>query len=162
MNTEAEMWVRLDDRLLHSELVYACLPVWKPSKLFVVSEPARLKFVDTSVVEGLEVQVTTPGELAGLSDWSDGSCLVFGTPADLGAAIRSGVPVKQALLANRRQRLGARSLGPHYWVDDAEAAQISDWLRTGVDVVLQRVPSDEPVRVDSDATALHDVSRERG
>lgn len=148
--------VRLDDKLLHTEVLYACLPAFAPERLVVASRSTWMDSVDVeSVPDEVEVQLVRPEALTASVDARVDTLVVLGSLADLEQAWDAGFRASEVVLANRAKREDAVALGPDYYADASERAVIGRLANEGVRFAIQRVPSAEP-------KWLHPQSQEPG
>ena len=135
-------WVRLDDRLVHAEVIYACLDAWRPTRVVVATTLPWVQVLDPAVLDHqADLVVLSPTELGG-PRIDEQTLVVLGTPDDLAGAIQAGFCPPLVRLANRSRRSGTRALSPTYYVDERERRLLSELQAGGMAVVLQRVPSD--------------------
>ena len=141
--------VRIDDRLLHSEVIYGCIPAFALKHLVVSSRESWLELADPRIVpDGVKLSLVDPYMVARLVSPDEVTLVVFGTLSDLALAMESGFEVRQVALANRAWRKGSALLTSTFFADDQEQQVLSTLLDRGVEVVVQRRPGEEAKAVD--------------
>jgi mannose/fructose/N-acetylgalactosamine-specific phosphotransferase system component IIB len=140
--------VRIDDRLLHSEVLYGSLAAWHFDHIVVASALPWLESVDPTIVPGeIRVTVTSPSELSAVLVPDESTLIVLGTVTDLEVTMRSGLELPEVILANRAVRDDSVALSPSFFADPEELAVLRRLSEVGVRFLLQRVPSSEPIEL---------------
>lgn len=135
--------IRLDDRLVHAEVRYACVPQWEP-EIVIIS--TALPFVDVMGDEGLDgvpMTILEPDRVAAHLSERKRVLILFGTPADLVAAWTPAMAATVVTLANRARRTGCQQISPSYFIDDEELGALRALATSGARFELQRVPAEE-------------------
>jgi mannose/fructose/N-acetylgalactosamine-specific phosphotransferase system component IIB len=146
----ARLDARLDDRLLHSEVIYACLPAFGSRRVVVATTLPQRGGVDPAALPAeVTCAVVDPVDSVRAVGSPDApevpTLVVFGTAADASAALAAGLAPERICLGNRARRAATAPLAPTYFVDDHELRLLRDLAAAGTELVAQRVPS-EPAR----------------
>jgi len=160
----AALHVRVDDRLLHSEVIYACLPAYGVDRVIVSSNLEHAKSVDGAALsEPVALELVRPSalgaRLSALGDEAGDVLVVFGTPLDAEEAVAHGFEPSQIILANRAALEGSRRIAKTYSVSPTEEQALQRLAGAGISVLLQRVPTDEAVTLESPSAACPERSR---
>lgn len=137
---------RVDDRLLHTEVLYAELSAQRYDQLVLASRLDWVAAADVALVPaGTRVDVIAPSELGDVLE-NGATLVVVGTVSDLAEAVALGFSPDVAVLANRARRGDAQPLSETFWADATERHLLGELLDRGAPpLVIQRVPS-QPAR----------------
>lgn len=149
----ARLDARLDDRLLHSEVIYACLPAFGSRRVIVATSLPQRGGVDPGALPAeVACAVVDPGDALRAVGSADApevpTLVVFGTAADASAAVAAGLAPGRICLGNRARRAQTAPLAPTYFVDDDELRLLRELAAAGTELVAQRIPSEPPRRVE--------------
>lgn len=133
--------LRIDERLLHAEVLYGWLPTLQPDRIVVAAEAQWHDLVDLTVVRESTVVLVEPEKVPGLLRRSENVLVVFRTLADLKSAISHGLEPNRLVLGNRGQRDDTRRVSESFFVDEQEFLFLRQLITSGVEVVTQSVPS---------------------
>lgn len=143
--------VRVDDRLLHGQIICAWVPFMKADMLIVASDEAASDSIVSDIIsscghKGLGVQVKSLKDavsyLEGAAD--EKVILILGDLADAMKVYELGLRFGSINLGNIHHEENGRRMTPSVIVDDDDVV-IMDRLRLlGVRVVIQDVPASLP------------------
>lgn len=143
--------VRVDDRLLHGQIICAWVPFKKADMLIVASDEAASDSIVSDIIsscghKGLGVQVKSLKDavsyLEGAAD--EKVILILGDLADAMKVYELGLRFDSINLGNIHHEENGRRLTPSVIVNDDDLG-IMDRLRSlGVKVVIQDVPASLP------------------
>ena len=143
----SQRYVRLDDRLLHTEVLFSCLHHWKIKHLILSSYLPLLNEMEPglSLPDGVTCISLTPDAFS-LKQLGDGrpTLILLGTPRDLLEIMDKGLKTTEIYLANREKRPKTVPLSETYHVDRDECTQLKAIQNLGVNLILQRVPALAP------------------
>ena len=147
--------VRVDDRLLHGQIVCAWAPHVGADTLVVASDEAAGDSFVKDIIgscshKGLSVEVTKIDEVAGdLVTESNATHKVILIVGDLNDAMRvyeSGVKFDVLNIGNVHHDDGGRSLTPSVILDTADDEIIERFMDLGVSIDIRNVPSSDPCK----------------
>ncbi len=144
--------VRVDDRLLHGQIVCAWAPYLKATALVVASDEAAGDSLSGEIMkscgyEGMKVQVESVEEASrdrGLS----GAGRVILVVADIKDAMRiydGGVKFRSINIGNVHHEDGGRRFSPSVMLDGADEAMLERFESFGVEIEIRDVPASAPV-----------------
>jgi mannose/fructose/N-acetylgalactosamine-specific phosphotransferase system component IIB len=154
--------LRVDDRLLHGEVLYGQVPALGVRELWladdrVASSPRERLLYEEQVREvgqgGVLTLAEVPGALAE-GDAGERRLLVVRDVEALERLLEGGVQPARVLLGNARKRAGDVALSSSFHATPAELAALKRWSAAGVEVVVQERPGADPV-------SLEDIEWER-
>ncbi|WP_346354875.1 PTS sugar transporter subunit IIB [Azotosporobacter soli] len=155
--------VRIDDRLIHGQVVMAWHRACPVDRMVVVDDRAandaiRKMLLETVAPQGVRVSVLTKkqGADALLTNayGEERLMLLATTPITLLALIECGVDLKAINVGGLGTGPGKRQLTPAVAVDQEEEAAFAELQKLGVQLQIQTIPSDLPL-------ALSDVLPKR-
>jgi mannose/fructose/N-acetylgalactosamine-specific phosphotransferase system component IIB len=146
--------VRVDDRLLHTEVLYGCLEVLPVKHLVVASRLPAVASVDAGVLpEGVRLSVVGPDRVADCLVEGEDTLVVVGTPTDLAEALENGLRPGPVRLANRARRPETLDVSPSFRIDREELEALRRAVAKGCTVGAQRVCSEPVAPIDLDLLA---------
>ena len=146
----AEVYVRVDDRLLHSEVLYGCIPTWRPELVIIASRLPWLDTVDLGAApDEVAFRVADPTDVARMLVPNMTILVVFGTLSDVRLAQQAGFEAGSVVLANRSRRGAGWTLTSTFYLDDDERNVLEELLKAGIVVHAQTVPASEAIKIDS-------------
>jgi len=141
---------RIDQRLVHGQVVVGWLPEVSPERVLVVDDDLaadawEADLVVSSVPPGVEAEVRSTAEGADLlreeSGRSGRLLLLVRWPRTLLALARAGVPVDEVNLGGLHHREGTRRILEYVHVTEEDLAALAELARAGVRIVAQDVPA---------------------
>jgi len=147
--------VRVDNRLIHGQVVSTWIPHLKADRVVVVDEeaadsPLIRAAMSMAVPPHLEVDILRPSEVEwGELSQPDDRVLVLVRDVDQAeSALRAGAPVRDLNLGNIHFREGRRPVSPSVFLSDEELETLDRIAASGVEVEARAVPSDHGVGLD--------------
>lgn len=155
--------VRVDDRLIHGQVVVGCCGPLSVGRLIlahdaVAADVFQREIYLSSVPPDIQTEVLglqdAAGRLRQLASSGDGiaTMVVVADPPDLLALVEAGAPITEAVLGGLHARAGRdRELFDGLWVSSADLAALRAVRARGIDLVVQSVPgvSRQPVGADA-------------
>ncbi len=143
----SQRYVRLDDRLLHTEVLYSCIHHWKIEHLILSSYLPLLNEMEPelSLPDGVTSISLTPDAFSLEQLGNERPTLILlGTPRDLLEIMNKGLKTTEVFLANREKRPKTVPLSETYHIDRDECIQLKTIQNLDVNLILQRVPALTP------------------
>jgi mannose/fructose/N-acetylgalactosamine-specific phosphotransferase system component IIB len=152
---------RIDQRLVHGQVVLGWLPEVSPDRVLVVDDDLaadawEADLVVSSVPPGIEAEVRTVAQGAEILE-REGErpgrlLLLVRTPATLRALFRAGVALEEANLGGLHYRDGTRRILEYVHVTAEDLEALADLAREGVRVVARDVPASPARDLTADLT----------
>ena len=144
--------VRVDDRLLHGQIICAWVPFIQADSLVVASDEAAKDALVSEIIEAcgqdcIKVNVKSVDETVGfLSDSSidERVILVVGDLKDAMRIYRAGVKFASINLGNIHHENDGRVLTPSVIVNNEDEAVIAGFRGLGVEIDIRDVPGSDP------------------
>lgn len=143
---------RVDDRLIHGQVLVAWAQRLRPERIWVVDDAAAgndwERELMSSAAPDIEVQVVTVETMGAL--WSRESAAPGGAfllMRDLGTAlalVEAGAAIERLNLGGLHYAPGKTKVNEYIYLDDADRARTRALLGRGVAIDVQDVPSARP------------------
>jgi mannose/fructose/N-acetylgalactosamine-specific phosphotransferase system component IIB len=155
---------RIDDRLIHGQVVEGWVNFLKATGIFVAddrvaSNAFQRSVMELSVPQGLRVAIGRVedicGQLRAASLNTDRIILLFSNPADVLRAIKSGLDCRVINIGGMHYVPGKRKLMDVLAVDDEDLAVLKELAANGVKINVQTVPTQRPVPLEKIFTTCH-------
>jgi len=148
--------VRIDDRLIHGQVVLGWSRVLKPDRIVVANDRVaksdwERKLYAASVPPHLQASFLTLEDAAarlssgGFGD--DAVLLLFESVTDLHRVVEAGVHFDQINVGGLHYHEGARELLPFVYVSDDDRRLFKDLAEKGMELVAQDIPGNPAIRL---------------
>jgi PTS system mannose-specific IIB component/fructoselysine and glucoselysine-specific PTS system IIB component len=147
---------RVDERLIHGQVVVAWARRLKPRRIIVVDDdlaanPMEQSIYRTGLPEGLSADFWSEEEaLAGLPDVAASAEPVFVLTADLrtmARLARQGIRIAEINVGCLQRTVGRHAVLPYVCLDATDEKLIEELEVEGVRVIARDVPTGAPVRL---------------
>lgn len=149
--------VRVDDRLVHGQIVEAWAPFCKATCIIVASDEAKKNRIQRTAIESCgsnALSIKVLGIEEALRDvTSEGMnkeriIVIFSTLSDLAEAYKRGFKSSRVNVGNVHHHNGeGRMLAPSVYIDKDEEDMLQDLLKQGIEVDIRAVPSDRSMKL---------------
>jgi len=155
---------RIDDRLIHGQVVEGWVNYLKATRIFVAddrvaSNPFQRSIMELSVPQGLKVSICRVEEICGQlraeTIDADRIILLFSNPADALRAMESGLDCQTLNIGGMHYVPGKHKLMDVLSVDDADLAALKKLAAKGIRVDIQTIPTQRPVPLEKVFIACH-------
>ncbi|MBI3300146.1 MAG: PTS sugar transporter subunit IIB [Elusimicrobia bacterium] len=148
--------VRIDDRLIHGQVVEGWLPVLKVTRVCVVSDaaasdPVQRALMELSLPEGVALEVVTlaaaPSTLKALASDPERVLVLAAGPQEVLALHEAGVPFPSVNVGGLHYAAGTVQLGKALFLDEGDMRSLEALALRGVEVEGRAVPSERSLDV---------------
>ena len=148
--------VRVDDRLVHGQIVEAWVPSCKATCIIVASDEAKKNCMQKTAIESCAsktLRIKVEGIEESIVDaTSDSRCndriiIVFATLKDLMQAYNRGLRFACINIGNIHHDIEGKRLAPSVYVNKDDETILQTLLKLGVKLDVRAVPSDKPVKI---------------
>ncbi len=155
---------RIDDRLIHGQVVEGWVNFLKATCIFVAddrvaSNPFQRTIMELSVPQGLKAVIGRVEDICDLVHTealnADRIILLFSNPADVLRAINSGLDCRVLNIGGMHYVPGKRKLMDVLAVDDADLAALKELAAKGIKIDVQTVPNQRRVPLEKIFTTCH-------
>jgi PTS system mannose-specific IIB component len=149
------LFVRIDDRLIHGQVVEGWVNYLKATRILVADDRVAANALQRSIMEvavpqGLTVTIGGIDEICSqvrAAGENERAILLFSNPTDVLQALRSGLLCQSINLGGMHYVPGKRKLRDVLSVDDADIASFRAILARGITVCIQSVPNEKPLQL---------------
>jgi len=143
--------VRIDDRLIHGQVVESWIPLLKVNTVYVVSDAATADATQRSLMalaipEGVELDILSVSEAVRVLSNGTGARRVLvlaPSPKEVLALLEGNVRFSQVNVGGLHYSAGRVQLGKVVYISDEDRKALKAILRRGVTLEGRGVPSDE-------------------
>lgn len=163
--------VRVDDRLIHGQILESWLPSTRAQELLVANDaladdPLQRMIMESAIPFSVSLVIDRVDRIAAILKGPDRRdirrIVLVENPKDALRLIRAGVQFERLNLGNLRSHQPHIALSASVWVGEEGLDTLLSIQEEGIDVHLQSVPFDEPVPlcavVDCRAEAVYSAS----
>jgi mannose/fructose/N-acetylgalactosamine-specific phosphotransferase system component IIB len=160
--------VRVDDRLIHGQILESWLPSTRAQELLVANDALaddqlQRMIMESAIPFSVSLVIDRVDRIASILTTSDSRdirrIVLVENPVDALRLLRAGVQFDQLNLGNLGSHQPHKALSASVWVGEDSLDALQSILDEGVDVHLQSVPFEKPVHlcevVDCRAEALY-------
>ena len=147
-------FVRIDNRLVHGQVIEGWLPHLKVRRLVVLDadaakNPLTRASMGLAVPQSVSLEITTDeGALQAAATDGVPTLVLFRDVAGAYAAIQHGLKLASVNLGNIHFKNGRHPITPSIFLDDEELHELEALARAGVHVEARALPSEKPVELD--------------
>jgi mannose/fructose/N-acetylgalactosamine-specific phosphotransferase system component IIB len=150
--------VRIDDRLVHGQVVIGWGTYLNTAKIILCSDPIAQSEVESQMYKGAEelaphplsieilTQEQTINEL-NLNPINEKIILLVETPQELLQLITNGLLIEQVNIGGMHYKAGKRAVTPYIYVDDSDILTFKKMLQLGVHLEGKNVPTAKAVDI---------------
>lgn len=147
---KAPLLVRVDDRLIHGQVVTSWVTQLKCKNIVIVDDGVAADAFLTEVVNlaaptGTEVQVLSIGEALANFSAFENALVLLKTPLTALALQKEGLPFKRLVLGGMGARPGRKKLYRNIAASEEELIALNELVEKGVIVVFQIIATDRPI-----------------
>jgi mannose/fructose/N-acetylgalactosamine-specific phosphotransferase system component IIB len=143
--------LRIDDRLLHGQVVENWIEALRPRRVLVANDaaardPILAELYLASIPPGVEIQITPlAGAAALIRSALDPLFVLVGSPADALTLVEDGVTLERIVVGGLHHEPGREKLLEFVYLGDRDRAALLELLARGIALVGQDVPRRHPV-----------------
>lgn len=150
--------VRIDDRLIHGQVVLGWSRLLKPDRIVVANDrvarsPWERKFYAASVPTHVKVSFLTIEETAVelLNNLykSESVLMLFESVKDVHDLIKKGVRLAEVNVGGLHYRDGSQELLPFVYLTDEDRLLLRELVKSGVTLLAQDIPGNSPTNINS-------------
>ena len=146
-------WFRIDNRLIHGQIIEAWLPYTRAKRLFVCNaslfaDNLRQQIMRLAVPARINVAFLKPeallANLTHSGTKTDKALVLFADCADACAAYEAGIHFPSLNIGNMHYAPGKRQICPHIALSEYDSACLKRFTADGVNLDFRCVPNDIP------------------
>ena len=151
--------IRIDDRLVHGQVVVGWGLLLKPARIILCSDTIATSAWEKEIYMGAEAMapfpltisvLTTEETLAFLNDKvnePEKIILLVETPQDILELIKKGVKIEKINVGGMHYRQGKRRLAPYIFVDDRDIELFKEINRMEIELEGREVPTGKRIDI---------------
>ena len=148
------VWVRIDDRLIHGQVLEGWLPHFKAQEVLVVSDavaqdPLQTVLLGLAVPDAIEVKALTVREAAPyLKQHLQSVRRIFvltPSPLEVLQMIQSGVPLEKVNVGGMHYSAGKVQLGRAIFLSTEDRNNLRQIVSSGISLDIRSVPNEKPI-----------------
>jgi len=157
-NTLDGLVVRVDDRLIHGQILYGWIPVWKADQVWLADDYVANNEDEKKIYSG-QLSGSIEGGVLNIRDAikrftgsSDKKCrilLIVKSCEDLAELIKGGLCPNEAHLGNISSSKNRKSFNENVALGNKEEAILKTLYDKGIEVVIRDLPGSEPISLKS-------------
>jgi mannose/fructose/N-acetylgalactosamine-specific phosphotransferase system component IIB len=146
-------WLRIDDRLLHGQVLVAWAAALRPHRIVLASDevaadPERRAIYAALPHDEAEIDVVTLAAAGALLRGGDRLLVVCGSPADARRIVESGADLDRIHIGGLHHADGKRRWLDYAWLSHEDAEHLRALLERGVRVEARDLPGARGVPLD--------------
>jgi len=161
--------VRVDNRLVHGQIIEAWIPFTKAACLAVVDDEVAEDFFRTTVIKmavprEIEVIVSRVEEFAALylpKPEKRPTIVLFSNIEDVRRALKSGFNIGKLNIGNLYTEECSLKCSPCVLLSETDIRTLRDLLNSGIEIDVRRVPREKPVNLRELIDAVNGESAKR-
>lgn len=148
--------VRVDDRLLHGQIIEAWVPFCRATCVVVANDEAKRNRIQRLAIESCESTVLsvkvegveeTVNEVISDSADRERVIVIFSTLRDLMHAYNKGFKFSILNIGNLHHNGGGRMITPSVYINKEDEEILRNLFRSGIELDMRAVPSDKPFNI---------------
>ncbi|TQI68259.1 PTS sugar transporter subunit IIB [Clostridium sp. KNHs216] len=143
---------RIDDRLIHGQVMTAWMKVMPAKKIIIVDDKVAADDFMKDVLEmaapaGVKMNICSVEQAIGILDQglSVPTIMLAKTPLTLKALIDGGVELKAINIGGIGMKEGRKTLYKNIAVTEEERQILKDFIQKGIDVKIQIIPAEKVI-----------------
>jgi mannose/fructose/N-acetylgalactosamine-specific phosphotransferase system component IIB len=142
--------VRIDDRLIHGQVVLGWARVLKADRIVVANDRIAAnewerRLYAASVPPHVAVSFSAVGRLDTAASEGQSVIVLFESVADLDGAVRSGARFDEVNVGGLHYREGTNEVLPYVYLSEADRAALKNLAEKGVRLVARDIPGNPAV-----------------
>ncbi|HNX75477.1 MAG TPA: PTS sugar transporter subunit IIB [Candidatus Rifleibacterium sp.] len=147
--TKVTAFLRIDDRLIHGQVIVGWIPEVRPDRLIVVNDKIsedimRQELMALSVPPEVELQFFSTADLEAEAV-SEHSFLLVASPRDAWECLQKGISPRRFNVGGMHSRDDKQEIFEALHVDDNDRKYFELILKSGVNPVFQPTPQNDPM-----------------
>jgi mannose/fructose/N-acetylgalactosamine-specific phosphotransferase system component IIB len=143
--------VRVDDRLIHGQVVVGCCEFLDVKRLVLANDeaaedPLQSRLFRSAVPPSIELQILSLHDAVSyfrdLAESADRepTLLVLESPQDVSRLVDGGVEIDEVVLGGIHHHHESREIWPGYFLDDLQMEALRQLSKRGISIAVQSIP----------------------
>jgi mannose/fructose/N-acetylgalactosamine-specific phosphotransferase system component IIB len=144
-------FLRIDDRLIHGQVIVGWLPEIKPENLVVVNDNVaedamRQDLMSLSVPPDVELEFYSTSDITD-EDVNESSFILVSSPKDAWECLQKGIKPEKFNVGGMHSKDGKEEIFEALHVDDEDRKYFDLIIKSGVEPIFQPTPQNQPKRL---------------
>jgi mannose/fructose/N-acetylgalactosamine-specific phosphotransferase system component IIB len=144
-------FLRIDDRLIHGQVIVGWLPEIKPENLVVVNDNVaedamRQDLMSLSVPPDVELEFYSTSDITD-EDVNESSFILVSSPKDAWECLQKGIKPERFNVGGMHSKDGKEEIFEALHVDDEDRKYFDLIIKSGVEPIFQPTPQNQPKRL---------------
>ena len=142
-------FLRIDDRLIHGQVIVGWLPEIKPENLVVVNDNVaedamRQDLMSLSVPPDVELEFYSTSDI-NEEDVNESSFILVSSPKDAWECLQKGIKPEKFNVGGMHSKDGKEEIFEALHVDDEDRKYFDLIIKSGVEPIFQPTPQNQPM-----------------
>jgi mannose/fructose/N-acetylgalactosamine-specific phosphotransferase system component IIB len=142
-------FLRIDDRLIHGQVIVGWLPEIKPENLVVVNDNVaedamRQDLMSLSVPPDVELEFYSTSDISD-EDVNESSFILVSSPKDAWECLQKGIKPERFNVGGMHSKDGKEEIFEALHVDDEDRKYFDLIIKSGVEPIFQPTPQNQPM-----------------
>ena len=142
-------FLRIDDRLIHGQVIVGWLPEIKPENLVVVNDSVaedamRQDLMSLSVPPEVELEFYSTADITD-EDVNESSFILVSSPKDAWECLQKGIKPVKFNVGGMHSKDGKEEIFEALHVDDEDRKYFDLIIKSGVEPIFQPTPQNQPM-----------------
>lgn len=142
-------FLRIDDRLIHGQVIVGWLPEIKPENLVVVNDSVaedamRQDLMSLSVPPEVELEFYSTADITD-EDVNESSFILVSSPKDAWECLQKGIKPQRFNVGGMHSKDGKEEIFEALHVDDEDRKYFDLIIKSGVEPIFQPTPQNQPM-----------------
>ncbi|MBR4330665.1 MAG: PTS sugar transporter subunit IIB [Candidatus Riflebacteria bacterium] len=142
-------FLRIDDRLIHGQVIVGWLPEIKPDNLVVVNDSVaedamRQDLMSLSVPPEVELEFYSTADITD-EDVNESSFILVSSPKDAWECLQKGIKPQRFNVGGMHSKDGKEEIFEALHVDDEDRKYFDLIIKSGVEPIFQPTPQNQPM-----------------
>lgn len=144
-------FLRIDDRLVHGQVIVGWLPEIKPDSLIVVNDAVvedamRQDLMSLSVPPDVDLEFFSTSDISD-EDVGESSFILVSSPKDAWECLQKGIKPERFNVGGMHSKDGKEEIFDALHVDGEDRKYFDLIIKSGVEPIFQPTPQNEPKRL---------------
>lgn len=144
-------FLRIDDRLIHGQVIVGWLPEIKPENLVVVNDNVaedamRQDLMSLSVPPDVELEFYSTSDISD-EDVNESSFILVSSPKDAWECLQKGIKPERFNVGGMHSKDGKEEIFEALHVDDEDRKYFDLIIKSGVEPIFQPTPQNQPMQL---------------
>jgi len=143
-------FLRIDDRLIHGQVLVGWLPILKSKQVLVANDkvagdPLRQEMMNISIPQGVSLVFKPPSEIARINVIPKDTLVLVSSPKDAWLCLQGGLLPETLNIGGMHAKPGKREIQEALHIDEEDNEYLEMIIKFGIIPVFQPTPQNDPM-----------------